>query len=201
MRAPSRDAKLLAMALLTLAIAWVSPARASDEPHTVVLVATPEFRDPLYGQTILIAKPVGDRQHVGFILNKPTRLSVAEAFPDHGPSKSVLDPLYLGGPAQLNAVFALVKGERRPENGSIQLAPDLFLVFAKDSVDQVIETEADRARYFVGAVVWRPGELDEELKRGAWIVLEPETDLVLSKKTDGLWEELVRRAGFSGNAI
>jgi putative transcriptional regulator len=50
-------------------------------------------------------------------------------------------------------------------------------------------------------VVWRPGELDEELKRGAWYVLDLEPGLVLRKKTAGLWQELVQRAEIRDKAI
>ena len=54
---------------------------------------------------------------------------------------------------------------------------------------------------FVGTVVWNPGELEEELKRGAWYVLEPDPEVVLRRKTEGLWEELVHRAQISANGI
>jgi len=49
--------------------------------------------------------------------------------------------------------------------------------------------------------VWRPGELDDELKRGAWYTLAPEADFVLRRKTEGLWEELVERARIRSDAI
>jgi len=62
-----------------------------------------------------------------------------------------------------------------------------------EAVDRIIESESDHARFFLGMVVWRPGQLDDELDRGLWFVDEPEAKLVLRRKTDGLWEELVRR--------
>ena len=88
-----------------------------------------------------------------------------------------------------------------PGNGSMQLAPDLYLAIAAQTVDHVIETASDHARFFAGAVVWRPGELDDELKRGAWYVLDLEPELVLRKKTAGLWKELVQRAEIRDKAI
>lgn len=186
---------------LILALAWISPVRAEESDDTLVLVATPQFQDPLYGSTILIAKPLEGGRHLGFILNKPTSFSLAEVFPDHTPSGKVRDPLYLGGPSELNEIFALVQSKTSPGDGSVQIAPDLFLVIAEKTVDRVIETDADHARFFVGTVMWKPGELDEELKRGAWYVLDPEPEVVLRRKTEGLWEELVHRAETSANAI
>ena len=203
MSARSRISRVLALMLPVLAIAWPAPGYSANlaDTETVLLVARPEFRDPIYGETILIARPIGQGRHVGFILNKPSKISLAEAFPEHGPSKAVRGPLYIGGPAEVNAVFALVASHDSPGRGSMQLSPDLFLVIAADTMDHIIEFEAERARFFAGAVVWQPGELDEELRRGAWYLLDPEPDLVLPQKTEGIWQQLVQRAELRENSI
>lgn len=202
MPARSRFAGLLLL-LLVLPIGWPVPTHGAGlhESESVMLVAKPQFRHPIYGETILIAMPIGEGRHVGFILNRPTRISLAEAFPDHAPSETVRDPIYFGGPAEVNAVFALVARSNSPGRGSMQLTPDVFLVIASDTVDRVIETDSDHARFFAGVVVWQPGELDEELKRGAWYVLDPEPELVLPQKTEGMWQRLVHRAVLRENGI
>jgi putative transcriptional regulator len=203
MSAHSRIAGLLFAILPALAIAWAAPARGVQisETDTVVLVAKRRFQDPLYAETILIARPIGQGLHVGLILNKPTKISLADAFPGHGPSQEARHPIYLGGPSEANAVFALVATHDSPGRGSMQLSDDLFLVIAKDTVDRVIETAPERARFFAGAVVWKPGELAQELKNGTWHVLQPEPELVLPQKTDGLWQQLVHRAELREDGI
>ena len=188
--------------LLAATFTWTAPTLGAQLPDTVVLVATPQFQDPVYGETILIAKSLENGQHVGFILNKPTDYSLADVFPKHEPSVNVRDPLYFGGPEGLNEIFALVQGGSSPGDGSVQIAPNLFLVITEQTLGQLIETDAHHARFFIGAVMWKPGELDEELKRGAWYVLEKlEPELLLRGKTSGLWQELVHRAEISANAI
>ena len=63
--------------LAAAALACSAPAAAA-EPATdpVILVATPALRDRLYGASILIVKPVGNGQHMGFIVNRPTRMTL-----------------------------------------------------------------------------------------------------------------------------
>ena len=177
-------------------------ASATAAPgDTVLLVAKRQFEDPIYGSTIVLAKPVGGGGHVGFIVNRPTKMSLAELFPEHEASKKVADPLFLGGTVDMNLVFALVETHGSRKDGTIPIAPDLFLAYETKAVDRIIESESDHARFFLGLVVWRPGQLDDELDRGLWYVDEPQAKLVLRKKTDGLWEELVRRLEARANTI
>ena len=78
----------------------------------------------------------------------------------------------------------------------------LFLFIAVDAktVDRIIEGDASHARFFAGLIAWRPGELQEELKRGLWYVQESDSDLVMRKPTEGLWEELVKRSERRANS-
>jgi putative transcriptional regulator len=193
----------LALAFPGVSLAWIGGGLGAQpsEEDTVVLVAKPQFRDPVYGETILIARSLGDGRHVGFILNKPSNASLADAFPGRDSSGSLRERIYLGGPAAANAVFALVSSHDSPGRGSMRLSEQLYLVVAQDTVNHVARTEAQHARFFAGAVVWRPGELDEEVRRGAWYVLEADPELVLSSTTEGLWQRLVHRAELRENGI
>jgi putative transcriptional regulator len=170
-----------------------------DEP--VMLVATPDLRDPLYGASVLIATPIGNGQHIGFIINHPTRVKLSEMFPDHAPSRQVTEPIFLGGPENAEALFALVHRQGRAGASQVRLAADLYLEMERVKVDQVIEKEHARARFFAGVVVWRRGELDAEIRNDYWYVLDADTSLVLRKSTTGMWEELVRRIQRNKNAI
>lgn len=45
--------------------------------------------------------------------------------------------------------------------------PGLFAAYEESTVDRIIASGADRARFVAGLVVWRPGELEDEIKQGA----------------------------------
>jgi putative AlgH/UPF0301 family transcriptional regulator len=70
----------------------------------------------------------------------------------------------------------------------------MSLAFDADTVDRIIEQDGNAARFFVGLVVWQPGELEQELQKDFWFVMRNDADLVFRKTTDGLWEELVQRS-------
>src|SRR4051794_36568001 len=167
-------------------------AQAQDDEDAVILVAHPAFRDLEYRQTVLVAAPAPNGGHVGVILNRPTRRSLGSLFPEHEPSKKVIDPVYYGGPFSRGALVALVRTDAAPGAGSVMLMKNLYLAFRANTIDQVIETTPNEARYFVGYVGWRPGELKSEIDRGIWTVQNADLDTVFRKDTEGLWEELLQ---------
>jgi len=191
------------LSLLTaMTLALAAPlAAATDLTQTVLLVAKRNLRDRLYGSTILIAKPIGDERHVGFIINKPTTVTLGKLFPKHAPSQKVIDPVYLGGPTGPEVIFAMVKDAKNPGGRSLQLMSGVYLAFDSAVVDRIIETQPQQARFFAGMVLWAPSELDEEVRRGLWYVLDPQPDLFLRKTTDSLWEELVGRCERKADTI
>ena len=179
------------LALIGL-VAVGTPATAQDE--AIVLIAHPAFRDLEYRQTVLIAAPAPSGGHVGVILNRPTRRSLGSLFPEHEPSKKVVEPVYYGGPFSRGALVALVRADSAPGSGSVLLMKNLYLAFRANTIDHVIETTPNEARYFVGYVGWRPGELKNEIDRGLWSVIGANLDTIFRKDTEGLWEEMLQQS-------
>ncbi len=189
---PRVKALRLFAAAVALAAAIPPPVQARED-EAVFLVAHPMFRDLDYRQTVLIAAPAPNGGHVGVIINRPTRRSLGSLFPEHEPSKKVLDPVYYGGPFSRGALVALVKAEATPGSGSVQLMKNLYMTFRANTIDQVIEAMPNEARYYVGYVGWRPGELRREIDRGLWSVLDADLEIVFRKDTGGMWEELLQQ--------
>jgi putative AlgH/UPF0301 family transcriptional regulator len=82
----------------------------------------------------------------------------------------------------------------------VRIGQNLYLAVDSQVVDRIIESEPQHARFFAGMVLWKPGELREEMKRGLWYTLDARADVVL-RKADGLWEELVGRSERKANTI
>jgi putative transcriptional regulator len=184
----------LRLTSLLLLLSISAFARAQSPEDAMLLVAHPAFRDLEYRQTVLLAAPAPNGGHVGVILNRPTRRSLGSLFPEHEPSKKVLDPVFYGGPFSRGALVALVRAGNTPGAGSVLLMPNLYLAFRANTIDHVIETTPNEARYFVGYVGWRPGELKSEIDRGLWSVMNADPDTIFRKDTDGLWEELLQQS-------
>jgi putative transcriptional regulator len=185
-------APLLCALLVAVALPW-SPRLRAQEDDAVFLVAHPALRDLDYRQTVILAAPAPNGGHVGVIINRPTRRSLFSLFPDHEPSKKVIDPVYYGGPFSSGTLVALVKADASPGAGTVAMMKHLYLAFRVTTIDHVIESTPNQARYYVGYVGWRPGELKSEIDRGLWSVLGADVDVVFRKDMDGLWEEMLQQ--------
>ena len=189
---------------LACSIALLLPLSAGAGPDTgepLLLVAQPDLQSEIFGSSILFVKPLPDGGHIGFILNRATNARMGDLFPDDEASKKVADPLNLGGPDSYNRIFALVGKSDKDMKDALPMMPGLFLVADAGDIDHIIASDPEHARFFLGIVTWEPGQLDSELDRGLWYVDKADAKLVLEKKTDGLWEELVRRSEAKAHTI
>lgn len=189
----ARIAWMLAALVLALPAANAG-AQQHDEGLAFVLVASTALRGSNYQGTVILAVPTEGDRHIGVILNRPTRRSLSDLFPEHEPSKKVTDHVFFGGPMSQQAIFAVTQRSDSPGAGSIRLMDDTFLALTAVSVDRIIEETPQKARFYAGAVIWRPGELRQELIDRYWHVMNPNQDLLFRKDTRGLWEELTRLA-------
>ncbi|CAN5163739.1 YqgE/AlgH family protein [soil metagenome] len=184
------------LASLSMLAAPVAQAGRTIDPvpdadtTAVILVATDILIDPVYNHTVIVVRPAGNGMHVGVILNRPTGTSLASLFPSHEPSRNVKENVFFGGPMAQLAVAAVTRNEPSPLDGVLEFKPDLYLVLQAKTIDSIIETAPNTARYYMGNVIWKPGELDSELEKGLWHVLPASSDLVFRKNTESLWSEL-----------
>jgi putative transcriptional regulator len=195
---PSLADQVLTLRLFALvalcALFGPAEAQSSGDDDAMLLVAHPGFRDADYRESVLIAAPAPNGGHIGVILNRPTKRSLYSLFPEHEPSKQVKEPVFYGGPFSRSALVALVRREKAPGEGSVHMMKNVYLAFRVTTIDRIIETTPNDARYYVGYVAWRPGELSSEIDRGLWAVVHGDIDTVFRKDTAGLWEELLTRS-------
>ena len=76
---------VIALAAL-LAAAPLAANTATSDPRAsaVVRVARPNVAQ-FYRGTVLFVRPVADGAHVGFIINRPTDVTLSSLFPKHVP--------------------------------------------------------------------------------------------------------------------
>ena len=147
--------KTLLFAVLAAAATAAQPA---DLSQSMILVAKPELVDQLYGSTVLVVTPVGPDQHAGFIVNRPTNVTLGQLFPDDGPSQKVVDRLPRRA-AQHAADFAL-SSATRARAAVIRADAGLYAAVDTETVDRIISpnrtTRASRRLWCGGTASCAP---------------------------------------------
>jgi putative AlgH/UPF0301 family transcriptional regulator len=161
---------------------------AQDLSEGVMLVATAKLDGTLFQQTVVIAAPLPNGSHVGFIINRPTTVKLDSLLPDEESSRNVVDHVSQGGPLYTNGVFAVARGEAS-DKSALPLVPGLFAVLDSQGVDRTLAKAPNDARYFIGLITRTPNQLKQQIDSGDWGVKRVDVDTVFCE-TPGLWSAL-----------
>jgi putative transcriptional regulator len=104
-------------------------------------------------------------------------------------------PLYLGGPVQPSALSFLLTDTFIPDANVI---PNLTLSHSLDNLVEVGESfsSTQKVKMFAGYAGWSPGQLEEEIKRKAWLTHPASLDLVFDASPEQLWQRILRDKGW-----
>ena len=164
------------------------------------LVATDKLSNTSFAETVILMTHYSSLGATGITINRPAHIPMNEAFPTVKELSAIEESLYLGGPVKTNGIFVLMK-TKRPHAGMKQVTDDIYFTVGLNAVihgsSKAKEGEATRA--YAGYAGWSAGQLQAEIKRGDWIIVETDTNIVFEENPDGLWQRL--RKKWSGNWI
>lgn len=187
--------RFAAKSFLALALAATVPseagAGASDVRRLrpgVFLYASPALQNPNFAETVVLLVRYEPAGAMGLIINRPSDDSAEEALPG---VKGLRGPLYSGGPVQQEALLALVRLSR-PSGDALRILEDLLLTSQHEDIVRAARQGPERVRIYSGYSGWAPGQLENEVRLGAWVVARGEVSLVFSDRPRTLWPRVYR---------
>jgi len=159
-----------------------------------LLIAEPLLNDANFTRSVILLCEHGEAGSVGFVLNQATDTKLGNLV--HGvPGKGPV--VYNGGPVQPETLHLM---HRLPEqlSGGKKIADgiywggsfeDLYDLTTGDSYN-----EAD-LRLFVGYSGWAPGQLEEEIKEGTWLIANATEDLLFHTNYEDVWKQAIALLG------
>lgn len=154
-----------------------------------ILVARPDLHDPNFDATLTLILEHSDEGALGLVLNRPSRLAMADAFPDWEELAAEPDVVFAGGPVDRDALIALGRSDRC----------DGALVLGAHSVDldaqpALVEAEGiTKVRVFAGYAGWGSGQLEGEIVNQGWWVVDAGIDDLFTDDPNELWARVLRR--------
>jgi putative transcriptional regulator len=194
-------ALLLAVALVAAVAADERSATSGRGPLTGrLLVATDVLRDPRFARTVIFVVRHDADGALGLVVNVPIAEVPFERalrpFNLEVPPGSGAVRVYYGGPVQEQRGFVLHTPDWTGEGTTV--IDDRFALTEDPRVLQAIARGVGprRALFCLGYAGWAPGQLDAELRAGAWGVAPADERLVFDEDPQTKWIEATTRRRF-----
>lgn len=171
----------------------------SDFPTTStrgsLLVAVPLMDEPTFSRTVIFMLQHDEDGALGLVINRPTDEHELPGLDPWMFELSQPQVVFEGGPVQSNTLIgvASVSAEAASE-AFVQIHGDLGTVDLGQTPSDILEG-LQGLRLFRGYAGWGAGQLDGELEEGAWLVVPSTVEDVFSAHPQGLWRNVLRRAG------
>jgi putative transcriptional regulator len=153
-----------------------------------MLISSPEMPDSDFAQTVILLVEHAEDGAYGLVLNRPTQLTVREAWAQNNESPCENDGLvYAGGPCG----EYLTVLHTRPEFANIEVASGVHFTQEPARLVQLVRRRVAPIKFFVGFAGWGRGQLENEFADRSWLVTPALAEHVFSYG-DELWPGLVR---------
>jgi putative transcriptional regulator len=179
------------------ALALGAAASAQEIAGGTLLVASPELGDPNLSRSVVLLLRHDDNGAIGVVINRMTSLVPAKVFPELADGLGKYSgTLYRGGPLAPGRVLFLVRGLAAATVKGPEIIDKVFLSADPESLPEItrLASGPDELRIYAGHAEWTAGQLENEIKHGAWRVAPGDADLVFSDKPQKLWEQLAAHA-------
>lgn len=130
---------------------------------------------------------------LGVVLNRPGPTTLEDVTPEWRPLAVEPAVVFTGGPVAGEAVLGLARSRHGAD-------PDVFVPVLGDLGTIDLTTDpfdlagtVDCVRVFAGYAGWAAGQLEAELDRDAWFVVDRHDDDVFCSRPETLWRDVLRR--------
>jgi putative transcriptional regulator len=162
------------------------------------LVASRNLIEPRFRETVVLLIEYSADGAAGLIINRPTKVSLAEVLPSIPGLRERADVVYYGGPVEGHQLKMLIRSGEKPEE-SDRVFGNVYVSSSKNTLERILgahKTEK-QLRIYAGYAGWVPRQLDWEVSQGDWLVVSADAGSIFEKKSSEIWRELFQR----GSAI
>ena len=171
------------------------------------LIAMPGMVDPNFAGSVIYLFEHTERGAMGLVINRPTELDLGTLF-DKIELKLEISPLldqpvYFGGPVQVERGFVLHESIPSPSYSSSLIIPGgLTMTTSKDVLEAVAIGNGPRKFLMtLGYAGWSAGQLEEEITLNGWmnvpLAREQMVDIIFDTPSGQRYEKAMSHLGFN----
>lgn len=166
-----------------------------------LLVAAPSLRCPFFHHTVVLLVEHDEDGALGFVINRPTETpvtSLLEGLEVEDLAAELAGEVWVGGPVAPETGWVLFD----PSSGDTRDVEAVHLgeriaVSASPAFLERLASGRGPQRYAVllGYAGWGPGQLDDEIRDGSWICIDPDPSLVFDAAHETRWAAALATLG------
>jgi len=160
-----------------------------------LLLDSGQLRGSFFQRTVVLICQHDAEGAFGLVLNRDTGTKAGDMIVADLPEPLKICPVFLGGPVQPSALSFLHSDAFIPD---ANVLPNLSLGHSLDSLTELGESfsPSHKIKMFAGYAGWSAGQLEDEIKRDAWVTHPASIDLVFNANPERLWQSILRRKGW-----
>jgi putative transcriptional regulator len=160
------------------------------------LVATEDMEGPVFRHTVVLLIFADEGGALGLVVNRPTPHTLREAVPGLQEGEGVDPLIYDGGPVDPVTLHVLFRSDAPPRE-SQHVFEDVYYSRSEPLILGMVQAgvPSSTMRLFAGYAGWAPGQLEMELERGGWHLVQADPQALFDDNPEELWRRLVPGAG------
>lgn len=166
-----------------------------------LLVAMPGIGDPRFEHSVIMMCAHDGEHAMGVVINKPKdELTLSDVLDHLGleADDNVGDRIVLdGGPVQPDRGYVLHSEDFAAGEATQEVAPGIRLTATRDVLEAVAGDHApQRFLLALGCAGWGAGQLEDELRHNAWLVVDADNSIIFDEHHDDKWTRAIKSLGF-----
>lgn len=169
-----------------------------------LLLAMPHMGDPRFNEAVIFMCANDEKGAMGLVLNhRMADLQFDKVLGHLGITSDIQInlkasdiPVMSGGPVESSRGFMLHSSDFSHDE-TISINEAFRVTGTVDALQAVASGDGpDKMLFILGYAGWGAGQLEQEIQANAWLVVDPDPDLVFSISADKKWKAAVQKLGF-----
>jgi len=169
------------------------------------LISDVRLTDVHFRRTVVLLISHDENGALGLVVNRRLNATLADAIPEFAETEAGAIPIYEGGPVQQEYLFAIHSGLPDEVRSEHSIQPIEHVTFEpafralgeylKSTWAGISPSERPPVHLYAGYSGWGEGQLERELKQGAWVVRPAAAKHVFTADPEETWREALGELG------
>ena len=166
-----------------------------------LLLAMPAMGDPRFHKAVIYMCAHDENGAMGLVINHTlpgidlSQLLQQLHIPPGAQNKTLESPVMSGGPVETARGFVLHSNDFQ-QSDTIRIDNHFSVTGTIDALKAIASGDGPENMLFIlGYAGWSPGQLDTEIQQNAWLVADPDPELIFGAAPDEKWTRAVKKLG------